>query len=215
MSIVTKTGDKGMTSLYLGGRVRKDDPRVDLYGTLDELCSFLGMAKCLVKNKKINPAPSNFANDGTRKIIVPSCPRSKLQGFQRRGGIKNMIENMQKDIFTICTELATKNQYADKLKNKIDEVSVNRVEGFIKDLETKKALMRKGFCVPGENFISSVFDVARTVARRAERKIVALARRKVIGNEQILIYVNRMSDLLYLLARLCEEKKYAKRSGSV
>lgn len=181
MSIVTKTGDKGMTSLYLGGRVRKDDPRVDLYGTLDELCSFLGMSKCLVKNKRI----------------------------------KSMIEDIQKNIFTICTELATKNQYADRLKKKIDKSGVNRIEECIKDLETKKVLLRKGFCVPGKNIISSTFDVARTVARRAERKIVTLTRKRVIRNEQILIYINRVSDLLYLLARLCEEKKYAKRSNSL
>jgi cob(I)alamin adenosyltransferase len=167
MSITTKTGDNGMTYLYMGGKVSKDDIRVEAYGSIDELCSFLGMSKTQIKDKKI----------------------------------KNMIESIQKDLFVVSSELAVCPKFINKIKEKTDQNCVDKIEKFIKMFERKKVPKLHCFAVPGNNFISSILDVSRTVARRAERRIVTLKNKKDLKNNYILIYLNRLSDLLYLLAR--------------
>jgi len=172
MSIVTKTGDKGTTSLYFGGRIRKDDPRVEFYGTIDEACSFLGMSKNLIKDKKV----------------------------------KKLIEEIQRDLFVIGAEAATKYRFVKKLKKRISGSYVKRLEGIIKDLEGKNMFKECCFYIPGEDLLSSTLDVTRTVVRRAERKAVTLRNKKILRNQYILIYLNRLSDLLYLLSRAYEKK---------
>ncbi|OGL46831.1 MAG: ATP:cob(I)alamin adenosyltransferase [Candidatus Schekmanbacteria bacterium RBG_16_38_11] len=175
MSIVTKKGDKGMTSLYWGGRIRKDHIRVETYGTLDELCTFLGLAKSLIKERE------------TKKIL----------------------ESVQKDLFIIGSEIAAKPKYVGKLEYRIDSSYVKRLEESIKDLEERIKFEGCCFLLPGENFISATLDIARTITRRAERRIVTLKNKKIFKNPYILPYMNRLSDLLYLLAR-CYEKKHRK-----
>lgn len=172
MSIVTKTGDNGDTSLYLGGRVVKDDPRVELAGDLDELCSFLGLAKSLAKNNLV----------------------------------KRRLESVQRDLFVIGAEVATAARFLNKLNKRIDESDVRRLEGIIDILETKRSPAERVFCLPGKNLVSGVLDVARAVARRAERRATTVFKKKPIKNSFILIYLNRLSDLLYLLARASEKK---------
>lgn len=173
MSVTTKTGDKGITSLYMGGKVAKDDARVEAYGVLDELCSFLGLAKSFIKSKK--------------------C--------------KKLIEFIQKDLFIICAELAIKVQFVHKLKRRIGVNEVDRLEIMIKELEGKSISKMRNFCLPGENVVSGTLDVARTIARKAERRVVTLNRKGMLRNKQIIIYLNRLSDLLYLLARFCEKRR--------
>lgn len=175
MGITTKVGDKGMTSLYFGGMVKKDDLRVEVYGTLDELCSFLGMSKSLIKDRIT----------------------------------KKLIESIQRDLFVIGGEIATKAQFLNRLENRIDGNYVRRLEKNIKKLEAKSLFEGCGFYLPGENFISSTFDVARTIARRAERMVATLKSKGLLKNPNILIYLNRLSDLLYLLAR-DQEKRHRK-----
>jgi cob(I)alamin adenosyltransferase len=171
MSIVTKKGDKGHTALFLGGMVAKDDPRVELDGTLDELCSFLGVAKSLAKNK----------------------------------GLKVRLESFQKDLFVIGAEVATAVPFLDKLSQRIDKADIRRLEKRIDELENKRKPCQRVFCLPGKNLLSSVLDVARTMARRAERRCVTALKKKLVKNLSILVYLNRLSDLLYLLARSCEK----------
>lgn len=175
MGITTKKGDKGLTQLCGGRKIRKDDIRVDACGTLDELCSFLGLAKSLIKNTNT----------------------------------KKLLESIQKDLFIICTEVATGLEFISKLKKRIDNNYVKRLEENINRLETKIKLKERCFLLPGENFISGVLDVARAIARNAERKIVTLKNKKILKNPRILIYLNRLSDLLYLLAR-AHEKRHRK-----
>jgi len=172
MSITTKKGDKGLTQLCYGRKIRKDDIRVDACGTLDELCSFLGLAKSLIGNR----------------------------------GIKKLLESIQKALFVIGAEIATKPKFINKLKNRIDNNYVKRLEDNINGLERRLKLKERCFLLPGENFISGTLDVARTIARNAERKVVTLKNKKILKNPQIVIYLNRLSDLLYLLARACEKK---------
>jgi len=167
MSITTKIGDKGRTSLYYGESVSKDDLRVEAYGTLDELCSFLGLSKSLIKERKN----------------------------------KKLIESIQRDLFVISAELATKPAFLGRLEKRIDKSYIDFLEQAISDWEKKMAFKGRCFYLPGENLISSVLDIARTVARRAERLVVTLKVKGKLSNNFILIYLNRLSDLLFLLAR--------------
>ena len=172
MSIVTKTGDKGDTSLYCGERVPKDDIRVEVCGALDEVSSFLGMAK-------------NIAGDNKTKRIA------------------NYI---QKELFILGAEIATAPGAAKRMTKRICADSVCILEKEIGCLENKYSIRMRSFCVPGANLPSSTLDIARAITRRAERRCVTLARKGMIKNNNILIYLNRLSDLLYLLARMHEKK---------
>lgn len=176
MGITTKTGDSGKTSLLCGKRVFKDDDRVQAYGTLDELCCFLGLTKSLVKKQ----------------------------------AIKKIIEGMQRDLFVICTEMATPSEHLAKLKNRINNKHVGKLEKLIEEYQKQNKSQAKGFCLPGENVLSGSLDVTRAIARRAERWAVILKRKKIIKNSDIIIYLNRLSDFLYLLARNYEQKPKGK-----
>ena len=172
MTVTTKTGDKGFTGLYLGGRVSKDNPRVELCGLLDELCSFLGLCKSLIKD------------------------RDKIK----------LIESIQRDLFVAGAEIAAKPKFINKLKNRIGNVCVIRLENEITMLENKLRLKECCFLLPGENFICATFDLARAIARKTERRVVALTRKKQLKNQDLIIYLNRLSDLLYMLARFYEKR---------
>ena len=170
MSIVTKKGDKGRTSLLYGGMVSKDDPRVELNGALDELSSFLGMAKSLIKDK----------------------------------ATKKNLEGIQKDLIVINAEIATLPKFLAKLKKRIGRGDVGGLEKDIKTLETKSPVRNLYFSLPGQNLVSSCLHVARTIARRAERRCVTLSKKDLVKNSSILVYLNRLSDFLYLVARKSE-----------
>ncbi len=172
MSIVTKTGDRGTTSLAFGRKVAKDHIAIECCGTLDELGSCLGMAKSLIRKSK------------TRELI----------------------ESIQRDLFMICAEVSTGPKQAARLSSRLDKSYVARIEKAIEAIEKKCPSEVRSFTVAGRNAPSASMDLARTIARRAERRIVTLKNRAMLKNRHILIYLNRLSDLLYLLAR-CLEKK--------
>ena len=172
MSIVTKKGDTGKTSLFFGGVVSKDNPRVELNGALDELSSFLGMAKSLIKDK----------------------------------AAKKSLEGVQKDLIVINAEIATLPKFLAKLKKRIDRRDVGRLEKGIKELETKSPAGNLYFSLPGQNLVSSCLHVARTIARRAERRCVTLSKKGLIKNPSMLAYLNRLSDFLYFVARKSEKR---------
>jgi cob(I)alamin adenosyltransferase len=174
MSMTTKRGDKGLTDLFWGERISKDHIRVEAYGALDELCSFLGLAKSQIKNKDAG----------------------------------KLIEAIQKDLFVIGAEIATQNKFLNRLENRMDASYVRRLEDNINNLERKLKLRERCFLLPGDNLISVSLDVARTIARRTERQIVALKHKNILKNRQILVYLNRLSDLLYLLARSYEKQHH-------
>lgn len=166
-SITTKTGDKGMTSLLGGGRVRKDHIIVRTCAQLDELCSFLGLAKSLMSER--------------------AC--------------KKLLESIQKDLYVICSEVACQKRFAAKLKKRIEKNHIKRLEDRICDLESRLKVKRC-FTLPGENSVSALLDVARARCRSAEINIVTLKNKRLLNNNHILIYVNRLSDLLYLMSRI-------------
>ena len=172
MSIVTKTGDKGKTSLYCGKRVYKDDIRVEICGALDEVSSFLGMAKSASKDKDT----------------------------------KRVIHAIQKELIHLCAEVATSAAGLGKIKKKIAKNSICVLEKKIDYLEGKRIVKIRSFCVPGKGAASSALDVARAITRRAERRSITLLKKGMVKNPNIVIYLNRLSDLLYLLARVNEER---------
>ena len=169
-SIVTKKGDKGMTDLYCAGRVLKDDIRCEACGTIDELCSFLGLAKSVIRKNKT----------------------------------KLIIDKIQNNLFILGSEIAFNLDKTDMLKERIDASYVKKIENVIYQLE-KKVMLPNKFIIPGKNKSSAILDICRTLARRLERRVVTLNSKRLLRNSHILIYVNRLSDLLYLLARLQEK----------
>ncbi len=173
MSIVTKTGDKGRTSLYCGRRVDKDDIRIEICGALDELSSFLGMARNASKDKST----------------------------------KRVVHSIQKELILLCAEVATSAAGLGKIKKRVSKISVSLLEREIDRLEGKRVIRMRAFSIPGKGAASSALDVARAVTRRAERRSVTLLKRGMIVNPNIVIYLNRLSDLLYLLARSNEENE--------
>ena len=173
MSIVTKRGDKGTTSLYCGKRVDKDDIRVEICGALDEVSSFLGMAKNASKDKNT----------------------------------KRVVHSIQKELISLGAEVATSAAGSGKTRKRVNADSICVLEKEIDHLESKCAVKMKSFCIPGKGAVSSALDVARAVTRRAERRSVTLLKKGMVKNPNIVIYLNRLSDLLYLLARFNEKKR--------
>ncbi|QUH20974.1 cob(I)yrinic acid a,c-diamide adenosyltransferase [Alkaliphilus sp. B6464] len=166
MRIYTKTGDSGETSLYDGKRVKKDDIRVESYGTIDELNSMLGLAR-------------NFIDD---KEIV------------------EIIYRIQRELFNVAGELATEN--GEKFKTKVSEEQIKYLEETIDNYLEKMPKMDK-FIIPGTNKASASLHVARTICRRAERRILTLKKEEYVS-DVLIKYVNRLSDTIYALARYLE-----------
>ena len=168
MSIITKQGDKGKTRLYSGEEVKKNCERVDTYGTLDELVSFMGLARSLCRLNEV-------ADD---------------------------IRLKQRTLFRLGTELATE----DKTKVKVDPINnsnVKSIEKMIHDYESKITLPEE-FAIPGKNRATASIDVARAVCRRFERKLNKFAESGEWNNPYALIYINKLADLLFLMARMEE-----------
>ncbi|CAN5629136.1 cob(I)yrinic acid a,c-diamide adenosyltransferase [soil metagenome] len=182
MSIATKTGDAGETSLMYGRRVPKTDARVDTYGCVDELNAALGVVRVTAGG----------------------------------GFIAEQILAVQKELITVMGELATAPADLERyVKDGFELTStqmVDRLTALIDDLEKNKLLHYKGWAIPGNTAISAALDVARTTCRRAERRVALLAEQSGILNAEILRYLNRLSDLCWLLARYAEHVKDSVRA---
>lgn len=167
MKIYTKTGDKGETSLFGGKRVLKDDPRLNAYGTVDELNSILGLTAIEVQT----------------------------------GELKSIIKSIQNDLFTLGSDLATPMEKENKnfVIPRIDEKFSLRLESLIDKFDSQLPGL-KNFILPGGSGGAGYLHLARTVCRRAEREVVTLSKVIDIG-PHIIVYLNRLSDLLFILAR--------------
>ena len=175
MSIVTKTGDKGETSLMYGRRVSKADPRVDAYGTVDELTAALCMVRSLA----------------TEKFLCDE------------------IFAVQKDLIIVMGELATspddRKRYVKDGFHLTTPEMVERITAVISELEKDKSLYPKDWVIPGGTPAAAALDFARAICRRAERQIAALSNSDKDFNSEILRYLNRFSDLCWVLARYAEK----------
>ena len=171
--IYTRTGDRGETGLFGGGRVGKDDPRVDAYGEVDELNAAVGLARALGDEP----------------------------------GVDAILQQVQRDLFAIGSLLATPDREkmaAQLAKARLDDARVAELETEMDraDLELEPL---KAFILPAGTPRAAALHVARTVCRRAERRVVSLAREVEIP-EIVVVYLNRLSDLLFTLARLANRR---------
>jgi cob(I)alamin adenosyltransferase len=171
MPITTKKGDKGFTSLLDGRRVPKFHLRPETYGTVDEVNSFLGMARAASKDQKV----------------------------------KETLLTIQNHLFIIGSALALSGRDRSLLRREITQKEVDWLTQLSTNFEASLKPKPK-FIIYGETEVSSILDVARAVSRRAERRVAKMKSKRMLSNPRILEYLNRLSDVLYLLARY-EEKK--------
>ncbi|MBK7805745.1 MAG: cob(I)yrinic acid a,c-diamide adenosyltransferase [Saprospiraceae bacterium] len=164
MKIYTKTGDTGTTSLFGGRRISKDDLRIEAYGTVDELNSFIGLLNSTFSEatqnyfltevqKRLFTIGSNLASDPEKRLITPDI--------------------RDEDIHTLENAMDTMDQLLEPLRN---------------------------FILPGGDVAVAYAHVCRTVCRRAERRVITLDRDSTI-DPKIIIYLNRLSDYFFVLAR--------------
>lgn len=165
MKIYTKTGDKGETGLFGGGRVPKNALRIEAYGAVDELNSIIGLVRAFRPKKKIDV----------------------------------VLKTIQQDLFVLGADLAAPNHIKNSSIPRITHSASRSLEKVIDALEVSLTPL-KAFILPGGTVVSSHLHLARTVCRRAERSVVRLSRSEDIGHD-VIVYLNRLSDLLFVLAR--------------
>ena len=176
MSIVTKTGDQGETSLMYGRRVPKNDPRVEAYGSVDELTAALGLARAICDDKFV-----------TEQILA----------------VQKDLINVMGELATLPED---RQRYIKDGFKVTDARMVDRVTTVIVDLEKDKSLYPKDWVIPGGTAVSAALDFARTTCRRAERHIATWSSDEKDFNPEILRYLNRLSDFCWILARYSEKK---------
>ncbi len=175
MKIYTKTGDRGQTSLYGGKRVSKDDVQVEAYGTVDELNSAIG-------------------------VVIAELESGEWKMESRKSADK-ILHEIQSDLLFIGAMLAGDKTNAEfRIKNL--ELRTKELESLI-DWMVGQMPEQKHFILPGGSSSSSLLHLARTICRRAERRVVSLINLQATSSQlqAIVIYLNRLSDFLYTLAR--------------
>jgi cob(I)alamin adenosyltransferase len=178
VKIYTKTGDRGETGLYGGVRVSKAHARVAAYGDVDEANAALGLA------------------------------RATLQPLPDGADLAAMLEQIQRDLFALGARLADPaHKIADRVsKAAITGDDITRLEGWIDTLEAALPPLRR-FILAGGAPGGAALHLARTVCRRAERAMVALLDGDAAAFEpELLVYVNRLSDLLFVMARTANQR---------
>ena len=173
MKIYTRTGDEGDTGLFGGGRVGKDDPRVEAYGAVDELNAALGLARSIEMMPRVD------------EVLAP----------------------VQRDLFAIGALLATPDH--DKMREQLAKARIDddRIAELERAIDAGEAELEplKSFILPGGTPKAAALHVARTVCRRAERRVITL-QRTVALPQLAIIYLNRLSDLLFVLARVANRR---------
>ena len=183
--VATGRGDDGTTGLLFGGdRIPKDDPRTEAYGTLDEAVAALGLARAELELKR------------QLDVLPPALDE-----------IAVLILRIQRELFVAGAELAADPAAWDRLRDGATRVSAAMVAGIdavLADYEARIAFPAE-FVVPGETRTSAALELARTILRRAERRAVTLDRAGLVPGEHLLPYLNRLADLLWVLARAAEQ----------
>ncbi len=179
--VYTRTGDRGQTRLVGGAAVRKDSTRVEAYGTVDELNSVLGLAR-------------TFNEEVLRQRPSP--------GRKERAAAKyldEILKKLQNELFDLGSELATPPGEAYPGMIVVGDDEITALEGVIDRCQEDLAPL-PSFILPGGGRVSAFLHQARTVCRRAERDVLRLTAEEEIENGP-LRYLNRLSDLLFVLAR--------------
>src|SRR5580704_6180725 len=168
MSIATKRGDGGQTGLAGGIRVSKSDLRVESYGSVDELNTFLGFARSMCQNKEI----------------------------------AEWTEDIQRTLFRVGSALATPPE-SKKKPPVISTEDVDKLTDLVHKIEATEGILAD-WSLPGSHTESAAYEVARTVCRRAERNVVRFVENGGIVQAEVLAYLNRLSDVIWIFGRLIE-----------
>jgi len=171
--IYTKAGDKGQTTLVGGKKIAKDSPRIEAYGTVDELNAVLG--------------------------LVRKANRDEAGPDDARARIDTILQRAQNELFNLGSLLATLPEDVGEKQPRIEARHVEALERDIDELNENLPPLRS-FTLPGGGWVSSWLHLARTVCRRAERVVVHLASLEPVDAEAVR-YLNRLSDALYVLGR--------------
>ncbi len=174
VKIYTKKGDDGTTSLWYGGRVPKHHGRTEAYGTLDEACSQLGVARALCDAGEAELAADILRLQDDLFIAGAELATAPEAAERLEDGISRVTEAM-----------------VEELEERIDR--------YMREVE-----LPPQFVIPGGNLLSAQLDVARSVIRRAERCITVLADEGELASETVIHFVNRASDLAYAMARFAD-----------
>ncbi len=196
-SITTKTGDDGSTGLLFGGRVRKDDPVIEAVGALDEAQAAIGMARAYgrsIDNSSVEGSANNSLLEGSA---------DKDNRMISEKSIDSILGELESDLWILMAEVSGSHKGTEKLVPGKTCVTYEMVDCLGKTGEhlSMKLDMPKGFVVPGETMEGSLLDNARVVVRRAERRVAALSMPESSYAGQ---YLNRLSDLLWIMARLAD-----------
>ena len=171
--VYTRTGDRGETALVGGRRVPKDSPRIEAYGTVDELNAVIGLARVFNAERK--------------------------KSGQRHRWLDEVLRRLQNELFDLGSELATPADAVYEGMFRVGPEQVTALERLMDECQ-KELTPLKSFVLPGGGLVGGFLHQARTVCRRAERRVLELSRGEEIG-EWPLKYVNRLSDLLFVLSR--------------
>ena len=171
--VYTRTGDRGETALVGGRRVPKDSPRIEAYGTVDELNAIIGLARVFNAEQK--------------------------RPGKRHRWLDEVLRRIQNELFDLGSELATPEDAAYEGMHRVGEAEVTRLEQLIDHCQAELQPL-KSFVLPGGGRIGAFLHQARTVCRRAEREILRLSRAETVAHGP-LRYVNRLSDVLFVLSR--------------
>lgn len=177
--VATGRGDDGTTGLLYGGRVAKDDLAVEAYGTVDEAVAALGIARAELGAARTSDTVTDLAA---------------------------LILRLQRELFVAGAELAANPTAADRLQDgvtRVDEAMLIQAEADLATWESRIVMPRE-FIVPGETRASAAIEVARATTRRAERRVIALRRTGQVTGDWLVPWLNRVADLLWVLARAAE-----------
>lgn len=177
MAIYTKKGDKGKTALGSGVRVYKDAPRVDAYGTIDELNASLG-----VVNAQLSLSSKKYAQYLSRITLLIQDDLFSIGAYLSNPANRELIKDLS--LRTVEFE-----KYIDEMTGKMPEIT--------------------NFTIPGGTVVASYFHLSRTICRRAERSLVTLMKKEKV-NEDVVKYINRLSDLLFTMNRFANYNEKAK-----
>lgn len=184
-AVATRRGDDGTTGLLFGSeRVFKDGARTEAYGAVDEAIAALGLARAeLLLKAQIGTLPRTLA-------LLP-----------------DLILRLQRELFVVGADLATAPESVDRQKpgeTRVTAAMVDAVDAVLADTEAAVELPRE-FVVPGETRLSAALELARTIVRRAERRAISIRRAEPVAGDQVVPYLNRLADLLWILARAAEQ----------
>ena len=184
-AVATRRGDDGTTGLLFGGeRVPKDDPRTEAFGAIDEAVAGLGVVRAELIQMELR--------GGLPRVLA---------------GLAEVVLRIQRELFVAAAELATAPGATDRQRPGETRVSADMVDGLDTILAETEAhvQMPHEFVVPGETRLSAEIELARTLVRRAERRAVSVRRAEPLAGDQLVPYLNRLADLLWVFARAAEQ----------